>query len=369
MKVLQLGKFYPIQGGVEKVMYDLMSGLSERGIDCDMLCACRDSRTGTVVVNRHARLLCCKAWMKYAATMISPAMVWKLRKVCGRYDVIHIHHPDPMACFALYVSGYKGKVVLHWHSDIVRQRELLRLYRPLQDWLIKRADVIVGTTPVYLQHSPFLSDVQDKAVCVPIGIQELPVQQKHAADIRLRYQGKKIIFSLGRLIAYKGFRYLIEAAKYLGDGYVILIGGSGPLKASLEKQIADEALHEKVVLLGFLPGEVLPAYYQACDLFCLSSISKTEAFGIVQLEAMSCGKPVVATDIPGSGVPWVNAHQVSGLNVPPKDARALAEAIRSILEDETVCRKYAAGARARYLAQFTEGQMIEKCLKIYSDYE
>ena len=365
MKVLQLGKFYPVQGGVEKVMYDLTVGLSEHGVACDMMCALLRQPSRTVRINSRARLIGCKAWAKVAATMISPAMLYRLRKCADGYDLIHIHHPDPMACLALMCSGYRGKVVLHWHSDILKQRGWLRLYRPMQEWLKRRADVIVGTTPVYVHDSPCLADVQDKIVCLPIGIKPLPVMESAAAAIRRRYEGKKIIFALGRLIPYKGFRYLIEAAGYLDDGYVILIGGTGPLREALARQIRQADMTGRVELLGFVPDAELPAYYQACDVFCLSSVQKTEAFGIVQIEAMSCGKPVVATNIPQSGVPWVNKDGVSGLNVAPCNARALAGAIRRITEDRQAYAAYSEGALKRYEGCFTLEKMITDCLKIY----
>ena len=120
MKVLQLGKFYPIRGGVEKVMWDLTSGLSARGIDCDMLCA-ELEKDEIIHLNEHGRVICLKAWMKKAATMIAPKMISWLRKHKDEYDIIHVHHPDPMACLALRLSGYKGRVILHWHSDILKQ--------------------------------------------------------------------------------------------------------------------------------------------------------------------------------------------------------------------------------------------------------
>ena len=121
----------------------------------------------------------------------------------------------------------------------------------------------------------------------------------------------------------------------------------------------------RVELLGRIPETELPAYYGACDVFCLSSLQKTEAFGIVQIEAISCGKPVIATNIPESGVSWVNAHGVSGLNVAPGDPEGLARAIKTITESETVYKAYCAGAKQRYLEWFTKERMIEKCLNIY----
>ena len=366
IRILQVGKFYPILGGVEKVMYDLMCGLSHLNISCDMLCAAVDGKGFIKQINEHARLFCTHSLCKKAATMISPAMIATLRKRCNEYDIIHVHHPDPMAALALFLSGYKGKVVLHWHSDIVKQRWLLKAYLPLQNWLIRRADCIVGTSPVYLEGSPFLKKVQDKTVCLPIGIEEMPRNPSRVEEIRRDMKGKKLIFSLGRMVPYKGFSYLVEAAQYLGNEYVIVIGGNGPLKKNLQQRIKELSLQNKIFLPGRISDDDLLAYYEACQLFCLPSVMKTEAFGIVQIEAMSFGKPVVTTRIPDSGVSWVNAHGVSGLNVPPCDARALAKAIMDICDNAEDYKRYSEGALKNFQERFTQRKMIESCLDIYA---
>lgn len=366
-KVLQLGKFYPVRGGVEKVMYDLMLGLSEQGVDCDMLCAASKGSGHTVSINEHARLKYCTSLSEVAATMISPAMIFALKKICRNYDIIHIHHPDPMACLALFCSGYKGKVILHWHSDIQKQKMLLRLYQPLQDWLLRRAERIIGTTPVYLAESPCLKHVQHKTCCLPIGVEPVRPRMKDVENIRNRYPGKKIVFSLGRLVAYKGYKFLVEAARYLSDDYVILIGGTGALEDELNSEIETLGVQEKVKLLGRISDEELPAYYGACKVFCLSSVQKTEAFGIVQIEAMSCGKPVVATNIPQSGVSWVNAHGYSGLNVAPENGKELADAVMAIAGKEEDYRKYSVHAEQRYRDVFTKEKMIGNLLEIYNE--
>lgn len=366
MKILQIGKFYPICGGVEKVMYDITVGLSQRQIYCDMLCASAENHPpGNLLLNQFARILCVPSWKKVASTMLSPAMVYRLRKIRKEYDIIHIHHPDPMACLALFLSGYKGPVVLHWHSDILKQKRLLKLYAPLQNWLMRRAEVIVGTTPVYVRESPFLEDIQRKVTSIPIGVDEMKPSSERVAQIREKYAGKKIIFSLGRLVEYKGYEYLIRAARRLSDEYIILIGGKGPLWEYLQALIDELGVADKVKLLGFIEDRELPDYFGACDLFCLSSIWKTEAFGIVQIEAMSCGKPVIAMNIPESGVNWVNMDRFSGLNVKPEDADALAEAITAVLTDKALYEKLSQGARKRYETMFTKELMTELCLNLY----
>ena len=366
MKVLQLGKFYPIRGGVEKVMWDLTSGLSARGIDCDMLCA-ELEKDEIIHLNEHGRVICVKAWMKKAATMIAPKMVTWLRKHKDEYDIIHVHHPDPMACLALRLSGFKGRVILHWHSDILKQKTLLKFYAPLQRWLIRRADTIIGTTPVYLKESPYLQEDQGKTVAVPIGIEPVTFDPTLAEQWKKRYPGKKLVVSIGRLVPYKGYPYLISAARQLGPGYQVLIVGDGPIRESLENDIRINGVEGTVKLLGYVEDNEAHALLAACDVFVLSSVMKTEAFGIVQIEAMSLEKPVIATKIPESGVSWVNADGVSGLNVPVRDATALAEAIRRICSDDSLHQVLAQGARSRYLENFTIERMIEKTIKVYND--
>lgn len=366
MKVLQLGKFYPIRGGVEKVMWDLTSGLSARGIDCDMLCA-ELEKDEIIHLNEHGRVICLKAWMKKAATMIAPKMISWLRKHKDEYDIIHVHHPDPMACLALRLSGYKGRVILHWHSDILKQKTLLKFYAPLQRWLIHRADTIIGTTPVYLKESPYLQDVQDKTVAVPIGIKPVTFDEELVREWKQRYPGKKLVVSIGRLVPYKGYTYLIQACQHLGDDYQVLVVGDGPLMDNLLGEVQEYGVQDRIHFLGYVEDEEMHALLAASDLFVMSSVMKTEAFGIVQIEAMSLGKPVIATRIPESGVSWVNADGVSGLNVPIRNPQALAEAILSICTDEKLHGQFSEGAKSRFHENFTLEGMIDRTIKIYTD--
>lgn len=366
MKVLQLGKFYPIKGGVEKVMEIFTEGLAERGFPSDMLCVSRNGNTDNVILSEHARVLRTQKLAEIAATMISPQLIWRLRCIRRKYDIIHVHHPDPMAAVALFFSGYKGKVVLHWHSDILKQKFLLRFFKPLQSWLIRRADLILGTTPVYVEESPFLKNVQHKTSFLPIGVDPYPWLSDEIKDIRAQYPGKKIIFSMGRLVSYKGYEYLISAMTHLPEEYVLLIGSDGPLKEQLQQQIEELGLKDRVTLLGGLKEEKKQAYFGACDVFCLSSVMKTEAYAIVLVEAMSLGRPVIATKIPESGVSWVNAHEVSGLNVPVRDPEALAEAIHKICGDPELWKRYSQGARQRYDDIFTKDEMINNLIETYT---
>lgn len=366
MKILEIGKFYPIRGGVEKVMYDLTEGLSDMGVACDMLCATTENHPGGIIqLNSKGRIIAIPTKIKLAATTIAPAMINWMRKNAHLYDIIHIHHPDPMAALSLFLSGYKGKVVLHWHSDIVKQKTLLKFYEPLQKWLIRRSDIILGTSPVYVEHSPFLRKEQDKVSYLPIGVSPMPTDEQSVTELREQYQGKKIVFTLGRLVKYKGYEYLIQAAQYLKDDVVVLIGGIGPEKNKLQQLIDTLHLSDKVKLLGFIHEKQMAKYFHGCHLFCLSSIMKTEAFGIVQIEAMSCAKPIVSTHIEGSGVSWVNADNISGLVVPICDVVQLAEAISRILDDKVLYQKLSEGAQKRYEQEFTLSEVVVRCKAIF----
>jgi len=371
IRILQLGKFYPIRGGVEKVMWDLTRGLSAAGYACDMLCASFDGAKEMKIIrfaqNDRGRCIVLPCRHQASGTMLCPKMIGWLREHASEYDIIHVHHPDPMACLALRMSGYKGRVILHWHSDILKHKAIMAAYKPLQNWLIRRADKIVGTTPVYVAQSPALKNVQDKVTYVPIGVDPIEFDPGKAAEIQARYPGKKIVYSLGRLVPYKGYTYMIQAANHLPDDYIVLIGGNGPLKESLQEEIDVQGLQDKVKLLGFIPDEDHAALFGAAKVYVMSSVMKTEAFGIVQIEAMSTGTPVVATRIPGSGVSWVNEDGVSGLNVEPSDPKALSDAIRNICEDTDKYQHFSDGAKRRFQENFQHDNMIKKIITIYEN--
>ena len=365
MKILQLGKFWPILGGVEKVMVDLAGGLTARGVACDMLCAVAEGEPQEIPLNGCGKVFAVPTLFKAKSTMISPAMIERLRHIAADYDIIHVHHPDPMAALALKMSGYKGKVVLHWHSDILRQRMLLKAYRPLQSWLLDRADRVICTSPNYAAGSKELKRVADKLQCVPIGIVPVRPDRQGAGEWGRRLGDRKVVFSLGRLIPYKGFDNLILASRSLPDDYVTVIAGSGPLKEKFEKLIAEKDLKDKVLLLGRISDEDRDALMGAASVFVLPSVEKTEAFGIVLIEAMSAGVPVVATKIPGSGTSWVNADGISGINVACNDPEALARAIIKVVDPLNHPDSFAVNARRRWEELFTMDRFIDNIAQIY----
>lgn len=355
---------------MESVLFDLVEGLNRQGIATDIVCAHTGNKT--VVETSAAGYTVTRVGTlgTLASTSLCPRMPDMLRGIARGYDLVHVHLPNPMANLAMLLSGFQGKVVLHWHSDIVKQRNLLKLYEPLQSWLLKRADAIIATSPPYAESSRYLAQWRNKVAIIPLGIDpsSLPVNEQLLTELRERHKRWKIVFALGRMTYYKGFQYLIEATRQLPDDIRVLIGGGGELKEQFEAQIGACGLTDRVQLLGKVPGADLGAYYALCDIYCLPSIARSEAFGVVMLEAMAFGKPVIATEIPGSGVPWVNQHGLSGLNIPVKDSRSLAQAITKLATDDNLRTTLGASARDhlknKFLAQKMTGDLIDLYRKI-----
>lgn len=370
VRCLQLSKFYPpFFGGIETIVRDLSEGLVARGWDVDVLCANTD--THTVVEQGMPRVVRAASLGRVASTSIAPALIWRLRQL-GRHDIVHIHLPDPMTNLALRLIRPDARIVVHWHSDIVKQKTLLKLYSPLQEWLLRRCDAIVATSPPYAQSSPWLQPLLDKVHFVP-GCIEDPMRGLDRADtderiarIRESVGGRRIVFALGRMTYYKGFDTLLEAAARLPDDVVVMFGGEGELLPALRARAQELGVSERVRFLGRIAHADLPAHYLAADAFCLPSLVRAEAFGMVLVEAMAYGRPIVATNIPGSGVPWVNRHDETGLNVTPSDAVALADALRTLLDDKALAHRMGAAGRRRFESEFTVSRMIDAVEHLYA---
>lgn len=368
MKILQLTKFYPpFWGGIESVTYELTEGLHAAGYECVVLCANTNNTTVEESFNQKYKVIRAASFGRIFSTSISPALIKIFKLIANDFDIIHVHFPDPLTALALSLVKPKAKVVIHWHSDIIKQSFLLRFYLPLQNMVLKRADVIIGTSPKYIQESPQLKDFVYKTVAIPLG-SEVKVFENSAsieASIIKRFKGKKILFSLGRLVYYKGYNYLIEAARLISDDFVVVIGGEGPELSNLKKQVKNQKLENKVHLIGKIPQSELASWFKACYIFCFPSTYASEAFGVSQIEAMSFGKPVIATEIPRSGVSWVNAHGVSGVNVKPSKPKELADAIQLIDNNADLYQKYCLGAKHRYETLFKPKQMVGSMLNQY----
>ena len=364
MRVLHVGKFYPpVRGGMERVLQLLAEG--ERGrVDTRVLAANSCPRTVEeiyrgVAVTRVARF--------GAVGTVALAPAFPLRLAESRADVIVIHEPNPLALLSYWLTRPAGRLVVWFHSQVIPHRWFYPLYGPLLRWGLRRADAIVASSPTLIEHARELQPHRDKCVAVPFGIDpevfaSTPALRTAARHLRAKY-GTPLLLFVGRLVPYKGVDVLLRALCGLDASAVIV--GSGPLEMGLRRLADSLAISSQVHFVGEIPDDDLRALYHACDAFVLPSVTPNEAFGMVQLEAMACGKPVVSTDLP-TGVPWVNRDGETGLVVPPGDARALRIAIARVLEDPVLREKLGRQGRRRLQAEFTVERMVERVGGVYA---
>lgn len=370
MRVLHLGRFYNDQfGGLERHVDQLLRGLKP-------YCEAHNLVANDTFISECLQLDAytvykARSMGKIAGTALCPTMPFWARSLhrCVPYDIVHLHFPDPMAHITSWFLPSRIKLVITWHSDIVRQRQLLRLYRPFLNQIIDRADAIIAPTPLHFSGSRQLaiSRHKDRFHVVPFGL-DFTVLDRAAtgiADIERVRAGAPahIIFAVGRHVYYKGYEYLIRAMVHIPNT-VLWIGGSGPLTTTLKNLVDDLGLNPVVRFLGRIPDEVLPLYYHACDVFCMPSVEVAEAFGLVQLEAMACGKPVVCCEL-HNGVTFVNEHGHTGLVVPPRDPMALAGALNTLLADPGLRSRMGQNGFKRAHDTFSVSAMVAGTLEVY----
>lgn len=363
LNVLHLGKFYPpYRGGIESHLHalcrELIKSITVNVIVANETRRLRESEIEGVRVRRLPRLF--NLW----ATPICPTMVREISR--NDADIVHLHLPNPLAALAYLASGHKGRLVIAWHSDIVRQKTIAKMLRPLDDAILSRASALIASSPNNIDSSPILSRNRDRCRIIPYGIDAdafRPRDAETAEKIRKRY-GPRIVLAVGRLVYYKGFEYLIRAMARV-RGHLLLVG-EGPLLQKLEREAFDAGVMDRITFLGRVSQEEVIGYYHAADVFVLPSIARSEAFGIAQLEAMACGKPVVNTRL-DSGVPFVSLDGVTGLTVAPADSDGLAAAINLLLDDPRLRGKYGAAAARRARDEFSVEVMVDRTLELYRD--
>ena len=361
--VLHVGKFYPPHmGGIETHLRDLCKNLCE-SVQLKVVVA-NDDRSVLREVLDGVSISRVPTWATLASTPICPGMIREIRDFDG--EIVHLHFPNPMSVLAYLLSGHRGTMVVTYHSDMVRQVFLGRMFEPLLHWALRRSSAIIATSPNYVETSPVLSAYRDKCRVIPLGIPidsfqhpELPA----VLELQQKYQGRLVV-SVGRLVYYKGFEYLIRAmAKVRGH---LLIVGQGPLHPQLESLIAGLGLSDHVQLLGKLTHQQLVNVYHAAQVFALASVARSEAFGIAQVEAMAAGLPVVNTSLE-SGVPYVSQHERTGLTVPPADPNALAAAINMLFDDSELRGSYARAAKLRAQEEFSAEGMASRTSALYRE--
>lgn len=361
MKILELGKFYPpVRGGIETLLKSLCEGFVKCG--ADVQCIVANDRNETVSENINGvRIRRIASLGMLFSTSLCPGYVAAAKNSHAR--IWHTHFPNPLADFAILRAPAKDRIVITYHSDIVRQAGVLAAYGLILERCLQRANKIVVASPRHIQFSKWLTPHRDKCVVIPFGIDAARFTAPRRLPPNISVSARRpILLTVGRLVGYKGHRWLIEAMK--DTDATLWIVGTGPLEAELRGQISESGLNERVQFLGNVSDADLPALYQACDIFVLPSITPNEAFGVVQLEAMACGKPVVSCDL-NSGVPWVNQNGITGIVVPPRNPSAIAAAIKALSNPNA--KQLGEAGRARVGAEFTEEKMIARYMNLFQE--
>lgn len=367
MKVVQLVKYYdPCQGGMETVVKNLVEGVAD----------CSDDITFTVYANNHLQSFTRvkKIFGKITVLKeITPFFLKSqplnlrypaLKKLIEENDVIHHHYPFPTMEISLlrYFKKFENKkLVITWHANIKNSRWswIEKFYNPVIKKLLDRAEYIIVTSPQLFEASDVLKDYKDKTKVIPLSF-----DPKYKISV-----GKKMpenrdfeLLFVGKLRKYKGVEYLVEAIQNLTIRLTIV--GNGEELEILRGQVDFLGLKEQVRFVVNASDEELSQIYQASDLFVLPSINEAEAFGVVQLEAMANGLPVINTNL-DSGVPFVSLNDFSGITVEPKCSKSLKSAIEKIINDKELYEFFSANAIKR-AELFTRRKMSESYLELYN---
>lgn len=369
LRVLQVNKlYYPVTGGIERVVQQIAEGLKDK-VDMRVLVCQRKGRTVTEKIN--------SVWVKRSSSLgviaslpISFSFFWHLRKISKNCDIIQFHMPFPLGDLACLLSGYKGKVVVWWHSDIVRQKKMMKLYRPVMEAFLKRTDVIIVATKGHIEGSAYLKPYRKKCVVIPFGVEKAIfddstkwLRRKNKEEKSIEINKEVRFLFVGRLVYYKGCKILLEAFRNVKNAKLTMVG-NGPMEDELKQIVKKYGLEKKVKFLGNINEKELQEQYKACDALVLPSIVRSEAFGLVQIEAMAYGKPVINTNLP-SGVPYVSRHMETGLTVKPGNISELEKAMNWLVEHEEERLAMGKRARERVEQEYTVEKMLERVERIY----
>jgi rhamnosyl/mannosyltransferase len=346
MRVLHVGKFYPpFAGGMEYFLADLVRAQQALGLDVAALVhhegpGWRGSVPALADPPPHIYRAPCLGRLLYVP--LSPSFPWWLDRAIRDFapDVLHLHLPNTSAFGALILPRARRLPwVIHWHADVVasaidrRLALAYGLYRPFEQRLLRRSRAVIATSPPYLEASRALQPWRGRCVTIPLGLDPGRLVEPDTASLTqaeaLWGQAALRVLAIGRLTYYKGHEVLIRASASLPGVQTLIIGG-GEYRSRLERLIQSLHLGNRVRLTGYRSEVGVAALLASCDLLCLPSLERTEAFGLVLLEAMRYAKPLVVSDIPGSGAPWLVRRARNGFLTPPGDAQALAAALSAL---------------------------------------
>ena len=367
-KILHISKYYPpYHGGIEDVCFNIVQTLKGEYIQ-KVICF-NDSRNSILSEVDGVEVMRVGTICEVASQPVSLSFYSLLKKYIKVFkpDIVHLHVPNPFACvYLLQCLPSTVKLILHWHSDIIAQKSLYKLFAPIEKKILERSDRILVTSPQYLDYSVPLFHYKKKAVIIPnvVSLNKLQLKGCEAEIDELRTivcKKRKIVFFMGRHVPYKGIEYLIEAEKYISSDCIILIAGSGPLTEELKKNTHSD----RIKFIGRIPDKDIKIYMGAADVFAFPSVTKNEAFGVVLAEAMYCRTVPVTFTIKGSGVNWVSINGETGLEVENGNSEAFGKAIDLLLLNDKLRIDLAENAHKRVVDMFTMDTVQMYLQKVY----
>lgn len=361
MKILHLYKdYFPVVGGIENHIKWLAEAQAARGHEVSVLVTSPDHHTHIENLNGVRVIFAARL-----ATISSAPISIELPRLLAseRPDIVHLQFPYPFGEAANYFFGHARRTIITYQSDIIRQKFLRVIYAPLMVRVLARADRIIASSPNYIQSSFVLKKFENKCTVVPLGIDVRPIQS--IPPTLQNKIGKGGILFVGHLRYYKGLDYLLRAMTELPNARLTIVG-SGPMENGLRGLANELNITGRVEFAGEVADEALPAYFAACDIFVLPSSARSEAFGVVQLEAMAAGKPVVCTEL-GTGTSFVNVNGETGFVVPARDEHALADALGRLIADRVLRERMGAAGRERVQREFTLEKMVDRVMGVYEE--
>ncbi|AZD25432.1 Glycosyltransferase [Pseudomonas chlororaphis subsp. aurantiaca] len=366
MRVLHFFKTYlpDSVGGIEQVIFQLCESGARQGIEGQVLTLSADPHPAVLKLGQHevhrARLD-----IQFASTGFSYSVFKQFREMAAEADVVNYHFPWPFMDLVHFVSGMNKPCVATYHSDIIRQRHLLKLYRPLMNRFLGSVDRIVAASPNYLHTSDVLQQFPDKTRVIPYGLDKAGYPQPDSERMaRWRQRlGERFFLFVGVMRYYKGLHILLDALKDVD--YPVVIVGAGPLEAELHAQAAALGLRN-LHFLGRLGDEDKVALLQLSYAIVFPSHLRSEAFGISLLEGAMYGKPMISSEI-GTGTSYINIHGETGLVVPPSDPLAFRAAMRQLWDNPEQAAQMGLKAEARYRQLFTADEMGRRWSELYQE--
>lgn len=365
--ILHISKYYyPDLGGIETVAMYLAEGMAD--YNNIVVCFSKDNTYHEDTVN-GIKVYRMPVNFSFMSQDVSYSYYKRLKGIFNQYqpNFVHVHCPNPFV-YPIVTSVIRKdtKLVLHWHSDILSKGIAYNIIKPFESHILKRADLIISTSPNYIPYSKPLTQHKEKVEVAQNGLitSNFDLKEgdiKKIQEIKNKYDNKPIVYFVGRHIPYKGIDYLIRADQYIKNDCVILIAGTGPE----DKYLKSIPCSNRIKFLGSLSNDELRWYSYAGDVFAFPSINKAEAFGIALAEAMYCKSVPVTFTIEGSGVNWVSLKGKTGEQVALKDIPAFAAAIDKIISNPKLKTKYAKASKQRILDMFTTEKAVQAMLAAY----